>query len=156
MGGKLFKEVASVARLRKRDFRPADKIPHTYNRQPFNLDGRMDLEITFGDKTMKTPVYIKMDAPDQLLLSEGVCRQLGIVNYHRDVCSHGGGVCSHGGTHKTGHTNKEEEEVKVATRVNMLRTVQSIAVQVKIEPSDGDGKPLLVECDSDLEMITGL
>ena len=103
---------------------------------------------------MKTPVYIKMDAPDQLLLSEDVCRQLGIVNYHRDVCSHGG-------VHKTGHTNKEEEEVKVATCVNTLRTVhllphQSIAVQVKTEHSDGDGRPLLVECDSDLEMITGL
>ena len=37
MGGKLFKEVANVAQLRKRDFRPADKIPHTYNQQPFNL-----------------------------------------------------------------------------------------------------------------------
>ena len=69
MGGKLFKEVASVAQLRKRDFRPADKILHTYNQQPFNLDGRMDLEIIIGDKTMKTPVYIKMDASDQLLLS---------------------------------------------------------------------------------------
>ena len=78
----------------------------------------------------------------------------GIVNYHRDVCSHGG-------AHKTGHTDKEEEEVKVATCVNMLRTVhllphQSTAVQVKIEPSDADRRPLLVECDSDLEMITGL
>ena len=50
MGGKLLKEVASVARLRKRDFRPGDKVPHTYNQQPFNLDGRMDLEITFGIK----------------------------------------------------------------------------------------------------------
>ena len=29
-------------------------------------------------------------------------------------------------------------------------------MQVKIEPTDGDGRPLLVECDSDLEMITGL
>ena len=32
---------------------------------------------------MKTPVYIKMDAKEQLLLSEGVCRQLGVVTYHR-------------------------------------------------------------------------
>ena len=70
-------------------------------------------------------------------------------------------MCSHGGAHKTGHTNKEEEEGKVATCVNMLRTVhllphQSIAVQVKNEPRDGDGRPLLVKCDSDLEMITRL
>ena len=34
---------------------------------------------------MVTPIYIKMDAPDQLLLSEGVCRQLGIVGYHESV-----------------------------------------------------------------------
>jgi hypothetical protein len=45
----------------------------------------MDLEITFDDKTMCTPVYIKMDAADQLLLSEGVCRQLGVVTFHPKV-----------------------------------------------------------------------
>ena len=31
---------------------------------------------------MKTSVYIKMDAQEPLLLSEGVCRQLGIITYH--------------------------------------------------------------------------
>ena len=51
----------------------------------FKLDGRMDLDITFGDKTMRSPIYIKMDAHDSLLLSEGVCSQLGIVSYHPDV-----------------------------------------------------------------------
>ena len=39
------------------------------------------MEIKFKDKVMKTPVYIKMDAHDQLLLSEGLCRQLGSVSY---------------------------------------------------------------------------
>ena len=34
---------------------------------------------------MKTPVYVKMDAPEVLLLSEGVCRQLKIVTYHPEV-----------------------------------------------------------------------
>ena len=34
---------------------------------------------------MKTAVYIKMDAPEQLLLSEGICCQLGILTYHPDV-----------------------------------------------------------------------
>ena len=38
---------------------------------------------------MKTTVYIKMDAPDQLLLSEGVCRQLGIVTCHPSLLSQG-------------------------------------------------------------------
>ena len=28
------------------------------------------------------PVYVKHDAKDSLLLSEGVCRQLGILTYH--------------------------------------------------------------------------
>ena len=36
----------------------------------------------FADKTMTTTVYIKMDAADQLLLSEGMCRQLEIIDYH--------------------------------------------------------------------------
>ena len=34
---------------------------------------------------MTTPIYVKMDAPEELLLSEGVCRQLGIVTYHPEV-----------------------------------------------------------------------
>ena len=85
IGGKLFERVATVARLRKRHFKKPDKIPRTYDQKTFTLDGRMDLEITFDDKTMCTPVYIKMDAADQLLLSEGVCRQLGVVTFHPKV-----------------------------------------------------------------------
>ena len=34
---------------------------------------------------MRTPVYVKMDARDPLLLSEGVCHQLGIIRYHPSV-----------------------------------------------------------------------
>ena len=30
-------------------------------------------------------MYVRKEAQDQLLLSEGVSRQLGIINYHRDV-----------------------------------------------------------------------
>ena len=45
----------------------------------------MDLKISFADKELITRVYVKMDAPDQLLLFQGVCRQLGVVCYHRDV-----------------------------------------------------------------------
>ena len=82
IGGDLFCNIASVARLKKRDFKKADKVPRTYDQKPFVLDGRMDLDVTFDGKTMCTPIYIKMDAHDQLLLSEGVCRQLGILSYH--------------------------------------------------------------------------
>ena len=147
MGGKLFKQVASVARLRKKDFKAADKTPCTYNRQPFHLDGRMDLDIVFGDKTMRTPVYIKMDAPDELLLSEGVCRQLDIVTYHKDVCPR-----------KVDRKGKDEKKVKTV-RVNMVQTVrflphQSLAVPVKIDRKEKG--TLLVEPDNDLEAVTGL
>ena len=91
MGGELFKKVAAAARLKKRDFQAPDKVPRTYDQQPFTVDGRMDLNVTFDDKTMKTPVYLKMDAHDQLHLSEGVCRQLGIISYHPEVQTWTGG-----------------------------------------------------------------
>lgn len=71
-----------VAKLHKREFKPADKTPRNYDSYPFTLDGRTDLELTFKDRTMRTPIYIKLDAEDQLLLSEGVCRQLEITAYH--------------------------------------------------------------------------
>ena len=34
---------------------------------------------------MKTPIYLKMDAKESLLLSEGMCHQLGIISYHPQV-----------------------------------------------------------------------
>ena len=83
--GGLFWKVASAARLKKRDFKKADKILRTYNQKPFALDDRIDLDVSFNDRTLCTPIYIKMDAHDQLLLSEGVCRQLGIITYHPSV-----------------------------------------------------------------------
>ena len=73
MGGELFARVAAAAHLRKKDFRKPDKTPRTYVREPFRLDGCIDLDISFDGKTMKTTVYVKMDAQDQLLLSEGAC-----------------------------------------------------------------------------------
>ena len=81
MGGDLFKKVASVARLHKRDFKRPDKVPVTYNNQQFQLN------IAFGETTIRTPVYLKMDAQEQLLLSEDVCSQLGLVTYHPGVAS---------------------------------------------------------------------
>jgi hypothetical protein len=41
IGGALFKKVASVAKLRKRDFMQADKVPRTYDQRSFKLDGWM-------------------------------------------------------------------------------------------------------------------
>ena len=84
MGGEMFKKVAVAANLHK-DFKPADKTPYTYDKKPFRLDGKLKLDISFQDRVMTTDIYVKMDASESLLLSEGVCRQLGIVEYHPDV-----------------------------------------------------------------------
>jgi len=85
MGPKLFKKVATIAKLKKRQFKKVDKVPYTYDRCQFKLDGRLDLNINFNNKTMNTLVYVKMDAHDDLLLSEGVCWHLGIVTYHPSI-----------------------------------------------------------------------
>ena len=45
------------------------------------------MKVSFCDKTIIATVYVKLVAPDQLLLSETVCRHLGIVNYHPNVQS---------------------------------------------------------------------
>ena len=58
IGGYLFKKLATVSRLQKKDFKQPDKTPLAYNQQPFKLHGQMDLRITFWEKTMVTPVYI--------------------------------------------------------------------------------------------------
>ena len=43
------------------------------------------MKVSFGDKTIIATVYVKLVAPDQLLLSETVCHHLGIVNYNPNV-----------------------------------------------------------------------
>ena len=85
MGKDLLKRVAAVARLGRSKLKSADRIPITYDGLPFTLHGRMDLDINFEGNTMRTPIYIKLDTAEQLLLSEGVCRQLGILHYHSSV-----------------------------------------------------------------------
>jgi hypothetical protein len=53
IGGEMLEQVAAAAKLRKRDFKPPDRTLHNYEQQPFRVDGRMDLDISFIDKTMK-------------------------------------------------------------------------------------------------------
>jgi len=43
MGGELFKKIAKAAKLKKKDFKQADRTPCTYDRKQFKLHGRMDL-----------------------------------------------------------------------------------------------------------------
>ena len=137
MGPELFKKVAMVAKLKKRQFKEADKVPHTYDRRQFKLDGRLDLDVNFDDKTINTPIYVKMDAYDDLLLSEGVCRHLGIVNYHPSIKS---------------KATKQTEKVHSSARSVRVSLVDSIRltphketlVSVKVDTQELRG-PLLLE-----------
>ena len=138
MGGKLFALVASAARLKKKDFRKPDKVPRNYDGREFQLDGcmDMDMDITFEGKNLATTVYIKMNAIDQLLLSEGVCRQLCIVTYHPSVVS--------GRTHK-----QNRATVVPRIRVSLVKTLkllpsQSAVVPVKLDPCMTARQTLLV------------
>ena len=150
VNGALFAKIAAAAKLKKKDFQPANKVPRTYSQERFKLDGRMDLDITFGDKTMCTPVYVKMNAHDPLLLSEGVCNQLGIVSYHPDVESRP--PTSAAGS---------EEAVVPTVRVCLLQSVsvpagQCALVPVRVEGACPAKGPLLLDYDPSVEQRTGL
>ena len=143
MGGELFKKVAAVARLKKKDFKPADKRPYTYGDKPFKLDGRMDRDVSFNGKTMCTPVYIKMESQEALLLSEGVCRQLGMVTYH----SH---VVVRGEQDHTRHAAQKEAAQVPVVRVRLVNSVrllplQSMMTTVELEKGPELDGPLLLE-----------
>ena len=142
MGAELFQKVAATNKIKKKAFHKPDKIPHTYDQRTFTLDGYLQLDISFGEKTMQTRVYVKMDAHDQLLLSEGVCRQLGILTYHPDVKPKQSGPQSEKGS---------EVVATVPTiRVCLLHTVrvpagQSTLVPVQFKGSDVSGRSMLLE-----------
>jgi hypothetical protein len=149
-GAQLFRRVATVARLKKGDFHPADCTPRTYDQKPFKVDGKMEMDITFDGRVIKTPVYIKMDAHDQLLLSEGVCRQLGIT-YHEKV---------KGSKEKSGARDgpSEKQAVVPSVRVRLVQSVnvlphQGVMAQVRVDPGWDADSPLLVES---LEQDAGL
>ena len=117
----MFCKVAAVAKLRKKDFKNPDKQPRTYDQHTFTLDGMINMEIKFKDKVMKTPVYIKMDAHDQLLLSEGLCRQLGIVSYDPAVQVWRGG--------KQAKSKQGKGETISTVQVRLLQSVQILPQQ---------------------------
>ena len=85
--GDLFYQIVSESGLKLQSLKPAEQKACTYDQKPITLDGQMDMKVSFGDKTIITTVYVKLVAPDQLLLSETVCRHLGIVSYHPNVQS---------------------------------------------------------------------
>lgn len=56
VGGEMFKKVAAVAKLRKKDFKPVDKTHYNYDKKPFRLDGKLELDVSFQDCTMTTDI----------------------------------------------------------------------------------------------------
>ena len=121
----------------------------------------MDFDICFGDKTMCSPVYIKADAHEQLLHSEGVCRQLGILEYHTSVEPWRGGrkqdqsethanvpsrpeISTLDGSRQTSHTDVQDQPAEQTIGVPMVwvRLMQSLrllpcqdaSVSVQLEP----------------------
>ena len=93
---------------------------------------------------MCTPVYVKMDSPDPLLLSEGMCRQLGIVTYNPKVEMKG----ERGQT--TGEKGASHQSKVPLVRVHLvqsvrLRPLQSALVAVELESSQHLKGPLLLE-----------
>jgi hypothetical protein len=167
MGGTLFRKVTAVAKLKKRELKRPDKIPRNYDQTPFTLDGRMDLDITFDGTTMCTPVYIKTNAHEQLLLSEGVCRQLGILHYHPEVETwRGGRKRNHQGQahtsvpspqeKKPSHTSKEATSGGVpsppAVQTAEVPTVRVRLVQsLRLLPHQGASVSVQLEPGSRLE-----
>ena len=166
ISGNLFRRVASVAKLRKKDLKPADKVPRNYDQRPFTLHGRMDLDISFAGKTMTTPVYIKIDAKEQLLLSEGVCQQLSIIQYHPDVqpwrSREKRPATSTVGDGNAAEVLDKEEEEKVMPTITVklisslrLPSGQCAVVPVQVE-GGREGEPLLFEPHSTTEQEWGV
>ena len=106
---------------------------------------------------MNTPVYVRKEACDQLLLSEGVSRQLGIITYHPEVQPFKQLA-------KDPHGNRDKNEHVACVpmvRVHLVQTVsmlphQSIEVAVRVDDSCYGKEMLLVEPSDELRETTGL
>ena len=95
---------------------------------------------------MKTNAYVKMDAHDQLLLSEGVCRQLAIVTYHHSI-----------EPPKVPDKNTDAEALVPTVRVQLVKSLRIPAHQGAVVPVCcgggvvGSQQPLLVEAAQGLD-----
>ena len=153
--GKLFKLIATKAipKLKKKDLQQPDKVLRNYDGNTLTLDGKMDLKVTFQEKYIIEPIYIKMDAKDQLLLSETVCQQLGIISYHPRVEVWNGG-----------HQDKTELQLTATVplmRVKLIQATrflphQTTAVQVYVGDHFNQEQSILLEAKDTLEGDTGL
>ena len=121
-----------LCNLHKEQFKPADRKACTYGHHPLNLEGQIDIHIKFDKKCICETVYVKMDAPDTLLLSENVCCKLQIVSYHPDVQP----VLDH----EPGQQKSKRKSKKA--RIKLIQTIRlpadsSAVVQVEVRELTG-------------------
>ena len=114
--------------------------------------------ISFDGKVLRTPIYIKMDAHDQLLLAEGVCSQLGIVEYHKDVWP---GTKVNMEAIKAHELKAIDAPLLSVKQVRMSREAtipagKAVIIPVTIEGIKSQNGPLLLEKFSDDFEGTGL
>ena len=128
ISGELFKNDVVAAQLSSEAFKRANK---TYSGQPIALDGQMDVTISFESHDIRTTIYVKLQAPDQLLLSESVCRELGIVKYHSLVDSVESEVMEGSDLRQESSNNKSEN---TTAKVKMIRTVRIPANHAAVVP----------------------
>ena len=83
---------------------------------------------------MLTPIYLKMDAHDSLLLSEGVCRQLGIVTYHPSISVHPAGKKTTPVVEKEKTTPLAEKE-KTTTPARVVEGTTTLVVETNSPPA---------------------
>jgi len=65
----LFYGMGKEANLDIQQLKPTEQKAYTYNQKPTTLAGQMDVNITFGDKTVVSTMFVKLVASDKLLAS---------------------------------------------------------------------------------------
>lgn len=126
--GDLLYHIVGEANLEMQSLKTAEQKACTYDQKPISLDGQIDLKICFGKKEIVTTVYVKLVAPDQLLLSETVCRLLGIVSYHPRVKS--GGMLPHP------EGNVPSADLEASPPTSEVKDVQSVKGDAIIHSMD--------------------
>ena len=92
-----------------------------------------------------------MDACDQLLLAEGVCSQLGIVEYHQNVWP---GKKLQKDAHTGGSTVLSVRQVSVLRDITVTASLRkAVMIGVAIQGSELQGGPLLLEDIDNLDSV---
>ena len=81
MRGDQFYDMVKDSLLSAHHLKPTEQRACTYDQKPITFDGQIDVKIAFGKKAKVSIIFVKLVAPDKLLLSENVCRMLSIVSY---------------------------------------------------------------------------